>query len=80
MSELNFSAIETTCCSAMHVRFSHCVVSHVLGTSPRRDATSRSVNLFRELFQVVDMIVTKSARCVSGMLRVTSLGLMHSLI
>ena len=75
--ELNFSAIETACCSAMHVHFPNCVVMDRLDTNPRREATSCSVNLFRELFQVVDKIVTKSTRFVVGMLRVRSLVLMR---
>ena len=78
--ELNFSATETACCSAMHACFTHCVVRARLGTSPKREATSHSVNLFRELFQVVDRIVTKSTRIVPEMLRLRSLTLMHALI
>ena len=77
MFELNLSAMETACCSAMHVHFTHYVVRDRLDTSPRREVTSRSVNLFRELFQVFDMIVTISARFVSVMLRVRSIVLMH---
>ena len=50
----------------------------MLDTSPIREATSRSVNLFRELFQVVDMIVTKSTRFVSWMISVKCLVLMHA--
>ena len=75
--ELNFSAMETACCSAMHAHFIHCLIGARLDTSPRRDATSRSVNLFRELFQVFDMIFTKSALFVSEMLIVRSLELTH---
>ena len=75
--ELNFSAMETTCCSSMHVHFTHCVVKARLDTIHVSEAPSRSVNLFRDLFQVVDMIVTKSASFVSRMLRVRSLMLMH---
>ena len=48
-----------------------------LDASPRRKATSRSVSLFRDQFQVIDMIVTKSELFVSGMLRVRSLVLMN---
>ena len=67
--------METGCCSAMYVCFTHCVVRAKLDTSPRREDASRSVNLFRKLFQVADMIVTNSARFVSGMLRVRFLAL-----
>ena len=63
--ELTFSATETTCFSAMHVHFTHCVVRARVDTSPKREATSRSVNLFRELFQVVYITFTNSARFVS---------------
>ena len=63
MFDLNFSAMETSCCSAMHAHFTYCVVRARLDVSPRREATSRSTNIFRELFQVVYRIVTKSA-CV----------------
>ena len=73
-----FSVIETACCSAMHVFFTHCVVRTRFDTIPRREATSRSVNLFRELFQVVNRIFIKSLRVVYGMIRVRSLVLMHA--
>ena len=75
--ELNFSAMETVCCSATHVYFTHYVVRDRLGAIPRREATSRSVKIFRELFQVVHMIVTKSTCFVSVMIRVRSIVLMH---
>ena len=75
--EFNFSAMEMSCCSTRHVCFAYCVVRDRLDTSPRREATSRSANLFRELFPVVDAIVTKSASFVSGTLRVRSLVLMY---
>ena len=61
----------------MHVCFAHCVVRDRLDTVTRREATSRSVNLFRELFQVVDVIVTKSECFVSGTVRVRCLVLIH---
>ena len=76
--ELNFSAMETVCCSAMHAHFTHCMVRARLDISPRKEATSRSVSLFRELFQVVDRIVSKSTYFVSRILRVMSLVLMHA--
>ena len=75
--ELSFIAMETACCSAMHVHFNHCVVTARLDTCHRREATSLSVSLFRELFQVVDRIVTNSARFVPGILVVSSLVLIH---
>ena len=75
--ELNFSTMETSCCSAMHVCFVQCVVVARFVTRTRREATSRSVKLFRELFQVVNRIVTKSTIFVSEMLRVRYLVLMH---
>ena len=76
--DLSFSAIETACCSATNVHFIHCVVFRDrLDMSPRREVTSRCVNLFRELFQVVNKIVTMSAGFVSGMLMARSLVLMH---
>ena len=71
--ELDFSTIETVCYSSMHVHFTHCVVRIMLDTSPRREDTSRSVNLFRELFSIVDRIVTRSSNFVSGILSVRSL-------
>ena len=76
--ELNFSVMEMVCCSAMHVHFTHCVFRARLDASPRREGTSLSVNLFRELFQMVHMIVTKSARFVPGILRVRHLVLTHT--
>ena len=57
--------------------FNHCVVRDRFDASLIREATSRSVNLFRDLFQVVDRIVTKFARFVSEILRERSLVLMH---
>ena len=77
MLESNFSAMETICCSVMHVCVTHLLVRVKLDTSPRRESTSRSVQCFCELFQVVDMIFTKSARFVSGILMVRPLALMH---
>ena len=44
-----------------------------LDASPRRKATSRSVNIFSELLQVVDCIFTNSARFGSRLLIVRSL-------
>ena len=76
MFELNFSAMWMARCRATHAHFTHCVVRDMFGTSPRREATLRSMNLFREIFQVVDRIVTSSTRFVSGMLRVRCLVLM----
>ena len=78
MLELNFSAMEMACCNAIYVHFNHFAVRDRLNKGPRREATSRSVNPFRELFQVVDRIVTSSARFASGMLRVRSIVLIHS--
>ena len=77
--KLNFGTMETACCSSIYVYFTHCVVRARLDTSPRRKATSFSVNLFRELFQVVDRMVTKSARFVPGILMVRFLVLMRIL-
>ena len=76
--ELNLSTTEMACCSVMHAHFTHCVVRAKLGMSPRREATSRSVNIFRELFQVVDRTVAKSVRFMSRMIRLRSLVLMHT--
>ena len=50
--------------------FSHYLVRDRFDTSPKREATSHSVNLLREMFQVVNRIVTKSSRFVSGIIRV----------
>ena len=74
--ELNFSATETACCCMIHVCFDHCVVRDRFQTIPKRDDASRSANLLRDLFQVNDMIVAKSLRFVSEMLRIRSIGLM----
>ena len=57
----------------MHVHFTLCVVRTRLDTSSRKEDTSRSVNLFREMFQVIDSIVTNYAHFVSVMIRVISL-------
>ena len=59
--------------------FTHYVVRARFYASPRREATSYSMNLFREMFQVVNRIVTKSLRFVSAILRVRSLVSMHAL-
>ena len=75
--ELKFSTRDTTCWSAIQVHLTYCVVRARFDTSPKREATSRSVNLFREPFQVVNRIVTKSLHFVSGALRVRSLALMN---
>ena len=76
--ELKFSAMETACCSTMHVCFTHCVVRTRFDASPRREAISHRVNLFREMLQVVDRIVTKGAHFVSGMFMIRSLALTHA--
>ena len=68
--ELNFSLMDTECCSAMQVHFTHCVKRDRFDVSPKREAISRRANLFRGMFQVVNMIVTKSCRFVSGILKV----------
>ena len=57
--------------------FSRCVARARLDVIPGSDDTSCSTNLLRELFQVADMIVTKSVRFALGILRVRSLVLMH---
>ena len=75
--ELNFSDIEMACFSAIHACVAYCVVMARLDTSPRSEAASRGMNLFRGLFQVVNRIVTKSTRFVSGMFRVSSLVLIR---
>ena len=75
--ELKSSATETAYCSTMHVHFPHCVVRARLDSIPTREATSLSLQLFHELFQVVNMIVTKHLSFASEMLRVRSLVLMH---
>ena len=75
--ELNLSAMETACYSSMCVCFTHCVARARLDATPRREDTSRSVNLLRELFQMFNMITTSSARFMSGILRLKSLLLMH---
>ena len=77
MFELNFSAMKMACFSAAHAHFTHYVVRDVFDTSSMGEATSLSMNLFRELFQVVTMIVTKSLRVVSEMIRASYLVLMH---
>ena len=47
-------------------------------TIPKRESTSRSVNIFRDLFQVVNSVVHKYFRVVSAMLRVRILVLIHA--
>ena len=69
--------METACCREMHVCFTYCVVMARLDARPRREDASRSVNLFSEMFQVVDRIVAKSARFVSVILMLRSFALMH---
>ena len=76
--ELNFSSMEMACCITMHVHFTHCVVRARLDASPRREDNSRSIKLFHEIFPVVNMIVIKSARFMSGMFRVRYAVLMHA--
>ena len=59
------------------MHFTRCVLRARLDTISRRKDTSFSVNLFRELCQVVDVKVTSSAPFVPGMLRVRSIVLVH---
>ena len=76
--ELNCSAIETACWSVMHVCFTHCVVRARPGNIPKREATTHNVNFFRELFQVVNIIDTKSLRFVSRMTKIRFLVLIQT--
>ena len=76
--ELSFIKIETSYFSAIRAHFTHCVVRSRLDTRPKRKYTLRSVNLLRELFQVVDRTVTKSEYFVSRILRVRSLVFVHA--
>ena len=62
----------------MQVCLTHCAVKDMFGTSPKREATSHNVILFRGLLQVVNSVVTKSLCFVSVTLRVRFLALMHS--
>ena len=57
--------------------FAHCVAVDGFDAIPMMEATSCSVKLFRELFQVVSRIFTKTLRFVFIMLRVRSLVLTH---
>ena len=47
-------------------------------TSPKREAISRSANIFREMFQVVNRIVTNSSHFLFGMLKVRFLVLIQT--
>ena len=69
---------EIACYSVIHVHFPHFVVRDRVDTIPRREVTSRSVHLFRKLFQLDNMTVTKSAPFVSRILKVRFLVLIHS--
>ena len=60
MCELNFSASDEACWSAIQVSLTHCVVRAWLDTIPKREANSHSVSIFRDLFHVVSKILTKS--------------------
>ena len=62
----------------IHVCFPRCVVRAMFDTSPTSRANLRSVDLFRDLLQVVNVIVTTSLRFLSRTLRVRSLVLMHA--
>ena len=64
--------------SAMKACVIHCMVSSGLDDIPKREITSRSMNLFLELFQVVDKIATKHLRVMSRILKVRFMELMHA--
>ena len=66
--ELNFSVVNITCFIAMQACLTHCAVIDRFDTSSKMEATSHSLNLFRELLQVVSSVVTKSFRFVSRIL------------
>ena len=76
--ELKFSAMDTAYCSTMQVHLAHCVARARFDTIHKRESTSYSVNLFREMFQVVYIIITKSFHFVSVILRVRALVLTHA--
>ena len=52
------------------MNFTHCDVRESLETSAKREATSRSMHLLREMFHEVNKIITSSLLLVSGILRV----------
>ena len=58
--KLNFSVSDKACWSAMQVHLTHCVVKSRIDTIPKREDTSRRVNLLRELLHVVSIILTNS--------------------
>ena len=70
--------MDTACCSEMQVCLIYCVVRARFDTSSKREATSRIVNLFHELFQVVNSIAAKYFRFVSRTLRLKFLVLLHA--
>ena len=47
------------CHEATQVHLTHCVVREILATNTRREATSGGVNLFREMCNVFNSVVTK---------------------
>ena len=67
--KLDFSATDAAHCSTMQACFTYCVVIARVNASPNREATPRSANLFRELFQVDNNVFAKTFRFVPGVLK-----------
>ena len=59
------------------MHFTHCVVRIRLGDNPKREDTSRSLILLRELLHVVDIMLTIPLRVFSGILIVRFLVLIR---
>ena len=66
--ELNLMARNTESCRAMRVDLTCGVVRVKFATTPRREATLRSVNLFRELPHAVNRILKRFLYLLSGIL------------
>ena len=62
----------------MIVHLPHCVVRGRLYANPKREAMSYIVSILRELFHVVNRMITKSLRLFSDILRVRFLVLMNT--
>ena len=74
--KLNFSARYTACWSETQVHLAYYLERSRLNASPKRKATLHSANLSRELFHLVNRILTKYCRFLSAILNSRSLVLM----
>ena len=73
--ELNFSARVEACWIPMNVCLAHCVVRERFDANPKRESILIIVIFLREIFHVVNTMLTKSLRSLHAMFSLRLLAL-----